>query len=91
VYDLGMVYNFTPPLALLASAVQSRAQFRGSASDGRVNQLNVGLDYFMSKRTDIYTWAGRQRTSDMLSPGIYGAPGADLPQTVFQVGMRHTF
>lgn len=91
VYDIGVVYDLTGQLALLTSVVQNRAAFKGSDSRGRVEQLNVGLDYFMSKRTDIYTWVGSQRTADMLSPGIYGAPGADNSQTVFQLGMRHTF
>jgi predicted porin len=91
VLDIGMVYDLTGRLALLTSVVQNRAQFKGSASRGRVAQLNAGFDYFMSKRTDIYTWVGSQRTADMLSPGIYGAPGEDRSQTVFQIGMRSTF
>jgi predicted porin len=91
VYDIGMAYDLTGQLALLTSVVQNRAAFKGSNGGGRVGQLNLGLDYVMSKRTDIYTWIGSQRTSDMLAPGIYGAPGADNSQTVFQLGIRHTF
>jgi predicted porin len=89
-FDVGMTYNLTGPLKLLASVVQDRAAFVGTTS-GRVLQYNLGVDYVLSKRTDLYSLFGTQQTSDMLAPGIFGAPGADNSQSVFLVGMRHTF
>jgi predicted porin len=90
VYDVGVAYNITPALKLLGAVVMDRASFVGSTS-GRVMQYNLGADYYLSKRTDIYSLLGTQNTSNMIAPGMYNAPGADNSQTVFMVGMRHTF
>jgi predicted porin len=89
-YDIGMTYQITSAVKLLASVVQDRASFVGGAT-GRVMQYNLGVDYALSKRTDIYSLLGSQRTSDMVAPGIFGAPGADNSQNVLLVGIRHTF
>jgi predicted porin len=89
-FDVGMTYKVSGALKLLASVVQDRASFT-NASSGRVIQYNLGADYVLSKRTDLYSLFGMQQTSDMIAPGIFGAPGADNSQSVFLVGMRHTF
>jgi predicted porin len=92
VFDVGMAYNVTTALKLLGSVVLDRASFSGaSAGSGRVIQYNLGIDYYLSKRTDLYSMIGSQRTSDMLAPGIFGASGGSNSQTVFVAGMRHTF
>jgi predicted porin len=89
-YDIGVNVSLTGSLRLLVSVVQDRASFVGAPS-GRVTQYNLGLDYNLSKRTDIYALLGNQHTSGMTAPGIYAAPGGDKPQTVLLAGMRHTF
>ncbi|MDB5764407.1 MAG: porin [Herminiimonas sp.] len=89
-FDVGVNYRLTNSLRLLVSAVQDHASFVGAAS-GRVTQYNLGLDYNLSKRTDVYTLLGNQHTSGMTAPGIYSAPGGDNAQTVLLTGIRHTF
>jgi predicted porin len=89
-YDVGVNYSLTGVLHLLASVVQDRVSFVGAPS-GQVIQYNLGLDYALSKRTDVYTLLGNQHTAGMTAPGIYAAPGGSKQQTVLLAGMRHTF
>jgi len=91
VIDLGVNYNITPALKLTTSVLQSRSSFIGSAVSGKVTQLNLGADYFFSKRTDVYLNTSFQRTSNMYSPGITVAPGADKSQFIVMTGIRTTF
>jgi len=91
VIDLGLDYNLTPALKLQGSFIQSREVFVASSTKGKVNQLNMGVDYYLSKRTDIYLNAAFQSTSHMYSPGITVAPGADNSQFIVMTGVRTTF
>ena len=92
VFDLGVNYAVSDSLRLVGSVLQSRYSFVGSDTKGRLTQLNLGLTYAFSKRTDLYSYVANLRASDMYSPGITGgAPGADNSQTAFTVGLRHKF
>lgn len=91
ILDVGVTYNIGN-LRLIGSAIHSRANFVGSATAGRVSQVSLGANYFLSKRTDIYTFVTHQRSRDMLTPGIFGqGPGSDHSQSALQTGIRHTF
>ena len=92
VFDLGVNYSISDSLHLVSSVLQSRYSFVGSSTKGRLTQVNLGLDYAFSKRTDLYSYVANLRASDMYNPGITGgAPGADNSQTAFTVGLRHKF
>ncbi|WP_211442741.1 porin [Collimonas humicola] len=92
VFDLGVNYAWSDSLRLVGSVLQSRYSFVGSSTKGRLTQVNLGLDYSLSKRTDLYSYVANLRAADMYSPGITGgAPGADNAQTAFTVGLRHKF
>ncbi|WP_211453193.1 porin [Collimonas antrihumi] len=92
VFDLGVDYSISDSLRLVSSVLQSRYEFVGSSTKGRLTQFNLGLDYAFSKRTDLYSYVANLRASDMYNPGITGgAPGADNSQTAFTVGLRHKF
>lgn len=91
ILDVGATYNHGN-LRMIVSMIQSRAEFTGSQTSGRVSQVSLGANYFLSKRTDLYSFVTHQRSKDMLTPGIFGqAPGLDNSQSALQFGVRHTF
>lgn len=92
VFDVGVNYWVLPNLELIGAVLHSRYSFVGAPATGRLLQFNVGLDYFLSKRTDIYTYFANLRATHMYNPGITGgAPGRDATQNAMTIGMRHTF
>jgi len=96
-FELGGNYALTPSLKLLASVQHSRLNFVGADSKGKLTQINLGTDYWLSKRTDIYAFLSNLRASNAYNPGIGAssigsAPsGADASQTAVSVGIRHKF
>ncbi|NMM27003.1 MAG: porin [Glaciimonas sp.] len=88
--DLGVTYAVTPTTLLLANVVTTRSTFI-SAADGKATQVTLGIDYFLSKRTDVYLFYANTRASNMYSPGLYVAPGASNSQNVVTTGIRHKF
>ncbi|WP_322093590.1 porin [Paraburkholderia bannensis] len=96
-------YQFTP--ALLAGAAfdytdgNSLTLANGTAKDGaKYYQYSLGLDYFLSKRTDVYVLgvfqhaSGRDSTGKVAVAAIntQSASGNDN-QLVGRVGIRHRF
>lgn len=88
--DFGVNYNVTPTTQLLANFVGTRSKFVG-AKDGKASQVSLGVDYFLSKRTDVYLFYANIRSSDMFNPGLYVAPGGTNTQNVLTAGIRHKF
>lgn len=99
VFDVGVNYALNAKLHLLASVIHDRADLAragAGATRGHTTQLNLGVDYFLSKRTDVYAMASRQSASDVLNPGVIStayssAPADDSSQNVLRVGLRHKF
>ena len=99
VFDVGVDYAMNARLHLLGSVIHDRADLSrasGGATRGHTTQLNVGIDYFFSKRTDLYAMASRQSASDVLNPGVISAayssaPADDSSQNVLRIGLRHKF
>ena len=91
IVDVGVDY-LTGPWKLKASVIQSRYSFVGASSKGKLTQLIVGAEYYLSKRTTLYATLANMKADNMYSPGIIGpAPGGDNSQTAFGMGVRHTF
>jgi predicted porin len=97
VYEIGTAYALSPSLKLLAAVTHTRADFN-SSSKGKLTQLSLGTDYWLSKRTDLYAFVASTRASDMANSGVFGdATGnavtgsADASQTAVAVGIRHKF
>jgi predicted porin len=88
--DFGVNYNVTATTQLLANFVTTRSKCVG-ASDGKATQVSLGVDYFLSKRTDLYLFYANIRSSDMFNPGLYVAPGGSNTQNVLTAGIRHKF
>ncbi|WP_415273502.1 porin, partial [Bacillus siamensis] len=55
-FDLTAVYNVTPALALSAAYVYSMGRYGGIDATSHWNQGQLSVDYFLSKRTDVYAY-----------------------------------
>ncbi|HZG21785.1 MAG TPA: porin [Herbaspirillum sp.] len=97
IYELGTAYSLTPSLKLLGAVTHTRADFN-SSSKGKLTQISLGTDYWLSKRTDLYAFVANIRATDMANTGVFGdATGtaaignASDSQTAVAVGIRHKF
>ena len=97
IFELGTDYALTGPLHLLASVEYDKLTFVDTATPGKLTQFNLGLDYFLSKRTDVYAFASYQRAQDAISLGTFvtnsplNAPSGETNQATVAVGIRHKF
>src|SRR5450830_1885327 len=99
IFDVGVDYSLTSNFHLLGSVIYDRANInRVTTGKTKVSttQLNVGVDYYLSKRTDIYAMYTNQRASDTINPGVVNAaysssPADDSSQNVVRLGLRHKF
>ncbi|PUA18634.1 porin [Glaciimonas sp. PCH181] len=91
-YELGVNYAISGPLRLLASVQHNRLDFVGGKTKGKLTQINLGTDYFFSKRTDVYVFASNLKATDAYNPGVEGnAAGLNKSQVAVTVGLRHRF
>lgn len=93
VLDFTLDYRLAPSALLKASVIESRYDFLGATREGKVRQLTLGAEYYLSKRTTLYATAATQSAEDMYTPGILGSTGPGRDNTVSAVGsgVRHTF
>jgi predicted porin len=86
VLQLGLAYNY----------------LRGGAIDGKdsaaYQTLNAAIDYFLSKRTDVYIAAAYMKASGVDSTGqasvpylVTLTPSNTSNQVVARIGIRHKF
>ena len=91
IFELGVNYAVTAPLHIVASIQHTKLDFI-STSKGTLNQFNVGADYFLSKRTDLYVFLSDLRATGTNNPGVLGdSTGAQGNQAAIAVGIRHKF
>ncbi|BEV17647.1 porin [Herbaspirillum sp. DW155] len=103
IYEIGTAYSLNPSLKLLGAVTHTRADFN-SSNKGKLTQISLGTDYWLSKRTDLYAFVANIRATDMTNPGVFGdatgtAATTALPaigngtdsQTAVAVGIRHKF
>lgn len=99
IVDMGVDYAFSPSVHLLGSVIYDRADIQRQALGSTkvsTTQLNLGVDYILSKRTDLYGFYTNQRANGVNNPGVVNAaysnaPNDDATQHVLRVGMRHKF
>ncbi|KWF60924.1 porin [Burkholderia pseudomultivorans] len=89
--------------AALNAGIGYHYTWLAGASDAHYHQLNAGLDYLLSKRTDVYAIAAFQRASGTTlgaagTPvvaqaviGDYGLNAGANTQTIVAIGMRQRF
>ncbi|MDY7576928.1 porin [Herbaspirillum sp. RTI4] len=96
-YEIGGNYALSPSLKLMAAIEYSKLTFVGANTQGKLTQYNIGADYMLSKRTDVYTALSFLNASNTYNPGIgagsigASAAGRDNGQAALSVGVRHTF
>lgn len=92
IFEVGVNYAITGSMNLLASVQHTMLDFVG-ANKGTLNQFNLGTDYFVSKRTDLYALVTTLRARNTTNPGILSGTttGATGNQTAFIVGIRNKF
>lgn len=99
VFDIGVDYALNPNLHLLGSVIRDSVKINRrttGATSGNTTQFNLGVDYFLSKRTDVYAMYSNLRAGDLVNPGVTNAaysaaPYDDSTQNVLRVGLRHKF
>jgi len=91
-FEIGGNYALSPALKLLSSVQYNKLTADG-ATDANLLQLNLGTDYALSKRTDVYAFLSSLRTSSGFggNPGIFNANKTGDRQTAVAVGVRHKF
>jgi len=92
-FELGANYALTPSLKLLGNVTHSRLSYVDTNSTkGKLTQISIGTDYWLSKRTDLYAFVANMRATDTVNPGITGgSTGNAGNQTVVIAGIRHKF
>ncbi|MBB5415811.1 porin [Paraburkholderia atlantica] len=96
--ELSFKYQITPALLAGASYVYTRNSGANGVEGATYNQGSLGVDYFLSKRTDVYAIGVYQKASGTSSTGnaavasINGiTPSSNDRQAVFRVAIRHKF
>jgi predicted porin len=100
-YDIGVNYRFTPSLfaGIMYDYMSARAVTTSAGSivgNQHYNQVGFLVDYFLSKRTDIYGGMGFQRASGTSSLGLPAVANIDNQadsstnkQILVRLGIRH--
>jgi len=99
VFYLGVDYSLKTKMRLLATVIHDRADISRVAAGntkGKTTQHNLGVDYFLSKRTDVYAIYSRQSDSEVINLGVIGAaysfaPADGSSQNVVRIGLRNKF
>lgn len=84
--QIGVRGNITPTIEAWASAGNGKVRtFGGTAPTSNFVGYQVGSNYYLSKRTNLYAIVGQTKTD---SSSVTGVP---LSSTGYAVGVRHTF
>ncbi|WP_244110688.1 porin [Burkholderia anthina] len=91
VYEVGGMYRFNP--AFRAAAAYQFMDGNAALDGNKAHQVNLTLDYSLSKRTDVYTSVTYQRTSGNGAQAqvVLFEPSNGRNQMVLRAGLRHLF
>ncbi|MBN3851813.1 porin [Paraburkholderia sp. Ac-20340] len=96
--EVNLQYQITPSLLAGTAYDYTRNGGAGGKEGANYHLFSAGLDWFLSKRTDLYTIAVYEKASGVDSTG--GSPVAQITgltpsstdkQVALRVGMRHKF
>lgn len=92
-YEANVRYLLTPALQAAVGYIYTTQRSSSSSySSAHYNQLALGTNYFLSKRTDVYLNAIYQRASGANAwIELIGAPSSNNHQFVATTGIRHRF
>lgn len=96
--EINLKYQLTPSFLLGVMYAYTRASSYAGESGASYQQLSLGADYFLSKRTDLYLVGLHEKAAGIDSTGkpavaamTFATPSTSNEQTVLTFGMRHTF
>ncbi|WP_081077840.1 porin [Burkholderia pseudomultivorans] len=90
--DVNASYYLTPTLMLSAAYLYTSGKYGGGydrAPHWNTGQLSV--DYFLSKRTDLYLYGNYQKATGAAADIYLFAPSSSQSQTAIVAGIRHKF
>jgi GBP family porin len=92
-YDASIDYKLTPDLVLGAAYVYSSGKYGGLSANPHWNTAVISLDYFLSRRTDVFIFDDFQQvTGPQAVAAIYlDSPSSTGLQNMVVIGMRHKF
>jgi predicted porin len=97
-YEAGLQYQLTPALALGVAYWYTHNGNLSGLGTAHYEQIDVGADYSLSKRTDVYAYGVYERAGGTDSTGAparaaitFASPSSSNAQTIAIVGMRHRF
>ncbi|RKP49348.1 porin [Trinickia fusca] len=93
-YEANLRYRFTPALWFAFGETYTQVHETGSTTPSlHYLQTSTGLQYYLSKRTDVYVNAIYQRASSNTVAAIEGlsGPSSTRTQVTGVVGIRHKF
>jgi general bacterial porin, GBP family len=92
-FEFDAQYYFTPFLRLSGAYTLTRGDVDLTGEEPRYHQFNLVLDYFLSKRTDIYLMGVYQRAAgDASEARIYPVAASNsVNQYLARVAIRHKF
>ncbi|WP_250528458.1 porin [Caballeronia sp. GAWG2-1] len=97
-YEANGRYMVSPSLLLGLAYIYTRGGGAGGIEGANYHQVNVGADYFVSKRTDLYAVVAYEQVAGFDSTGkpavaalVGTTPSSTSKQTVAVVGIRHKF
>jgi predicted porin len=100
-FEVNAKYQFTPAFSAALMYTYTKGTFDASTgkSNPKWHQAGLSLDYFISKRTDVYAQTAYQHVTggttgtvldDALIPGSAGS-SSTTSQVVARIGLKHTF
>ncbi len=97
-FELNAKYAVTPALQVAASYAYTRSSSVNGHEGAKYSQLEAGIDYTLSKRTDLYAVSVYQLASGTDSTGrkavaaiAFATPSSNSHQLVSVAGIRHRF
>jgi predicted porin len=82
---------FIRPLGAWVLMAGAQRQDDKTAANRDTTQLNLGVKYAFSKRTEAYSLLSRQRASGGGQASMFGELSSNGRQSQFNVGVRHAF
>lgn len=92
-YGTSLSWFLTPALMLGASYTYSQGKYGGLDANPHWNTAMLSVDYFLSKRTDVYLYDVVQRVSGPYAVAdiFLNAPSTSRVQNMLLAGIRHRF
>jgi predicted porin len=96
IVDVGFEYRFNKSWATQFAYIHANYEFLGASQKGKLDEVMLGLNYYLDKQTTLYAEFARVNASHMYNPGTFvslstDVPGIDNSQNVFGAGIRYIF